>query len=646
MNRTRKRSKRQLRRRKNSTTNSEQQHKTATLTPVDHLTPDNVVSLQQVIGNQRVQRLLRDSAPQSVQSARQPALPVRRNPASKPVQRFLESEHKEIGDEATQEPSGKKQTVELAPGYHVTYGDMVAMGGDYFESIGQIRSLAAVSGTGAGTREEVEYVRVVKVHGHKDKIDSFSESAVKAADKRYYTLATGNRSHFLNPEVGDEARSPADKADGMYEEQRLQWEGLMPKLTTVTKPLSAGAGYRYNHVQALFEAYFAGLEGKGVESALATEAFSNHYLTDAFAGGHVRTPRVDLTKHWHEKVPMFNYNLKGFIAEELAKAMSGPKGIPSLGLVMRPDVIYHGIPGLATGALETVTKQLDAKAKITFGDVVAGAVHDYDNEHGVPAEIVGHRVNLKGDSHLGEGDEKEFALDAVRLSKQDVLMAWNAGKAKGDPVELAGDLIHDGLFAAEELLPQVVPDSKLPADEQRVRWDFDNVTDLFSDGKFIEALKIFADEKAEEFAQTAEELEDADQQKAFTDALVKPLQDNPVDVIWKVIHWTPDTGGGALEHNQDDNAMDYYYEAKKNGALGTLQPTQKINLIIDIIDGPTIGDEETAIWELLISDSSHARQIIDHIGWARLEDEIDGILRKNSPGASRNRPMASNWCRA
>jgi|GEM_PF-6460872 len=40
-----------------------------------------------------------------------------------------------------------------------TYGEMVAMAGDYFGSIAQMRTLAANPGTGAGTREELEYVQ-------------------------------------------------------------------------------------------------------------------------------------------------------------------------------------------------------------------------------------------------------------------------------------------------------------------------------------------------------------------------------------------------------------------------------------------------------------------------------------------------------
>ena len=49
---------------------------------------------------------------------------------------------------------------------------------------------------------------------------------------------------------------------------------------------------------------------------------------------------------------------------------------------------------LKKGALATVTEKIDAKGVITFGDVVSGAVHDYDNANGVRATIQGENVKV------------------------------------------------------------------------------------------------------------------------------------------------------------------------------------------------------------------------------------------------------------
>ena len=97
-------------------------------------------------------------------------------------QHFEEAEHRKIGDAATAGPQGQTRTVELAPDYRVTFGEMVAMAGDHFESIDEMRAFAAKTGTGAGTREEVEYVRVVKILGISAAKDGYSEAAREAAD--------------------------------------------------------------------------------------------------------------------------------------------------------------------------------------------------------------------------------------------------------------------------------------------------------------------------------------------------------------------------------------------------------------------------------------------------------------------------------
>jgi hypothetical protein len=87
--------------------------------------------------------------------------------------------------------------------------------------------LAKVPGTGAGTREEVEYVLTVEIHGEKDREETFCEGARKAAKGRYYRMAASNPSHFLNPRDGDTSRTP--------QEQIAATEG--------GKPMGAAANY-------------------------------------------------------------------------------------------------------------------------------------------------------------------------------------------------------------------------------------------------------------------------------------------------------------------------------------------------------------------------------------------------------------------
>ena len=112
----------------------------------------SLAQLQRLAGNQAVQRLM--------QSSQQPTQPKLATPI---VQRFGTGEHLRIGDQGASR--SQAQMVTLASDYQLTYGEMIAMAGDFFESLGQMRDLAKIDGTGAGTREEVEYVRAVKVRG-------------------------------------------------------------------------------------------------------------------------------------------------------------------------------------------------------------------------------------------------------------------------------------------------------------------------------------------------------------------------------------------------------------------------------------------------------------------------------------------------
>ena len=51
---------------------------------------------------------------------------------------------------------------------------------------------------------------------------------------------------------------------------------------------------------------------------------------------------------------------------------------------------------------------------LTFGDIVGGALHDYDNVHGVDADVDGKRMKLLGDSQLVEqGKATEQGADTM-----------------------------------------------------------------------------------------------------------------------------------------------------------------------------------------------------------------------------------------
>ena len=54
---------------------------------------------------------------------------------------------------------------------------------------------------------------------------------------------------------------------------------------------------------------------------------------------------------------------------------------------------------------------------LTFGDVISGAVHDYDNEKGLMADVGGKAVKLVGDGRVLPKEGKRTTAAATTLQK-------------------------------------------------------------------------------------------------------------------------------------------------------------------------------------------------------------------------------------
>ena len=492
------------------------------------------------------------------------------------IQRFESREHKHLGDEGTRTEQGQTRMVELAPNYFASFGDLTAMCGDYFESVAQIRTLAARAGQGGGTREEIEYVRAVHVLGDAAAENRYSAGARQAVMDRYYRLAGNNSSHFTEPNGRPERSS-----------------------------LNNAGNYRDNHENAITAAVSAAAAGQSIDSALLCEGFASHFLTDAYAAGHVRTERISISAWWNPKVPMFWTNLKLFIAEEMAKFINDNTTLAGILTVQQ--------------LWGKVRASIDAKnlPTLTFGDLVSGAVHDYDNEHGVATQ----HGRLVGDAQLrdaegravrdprtkervdGALETENLAIAAVRASVADVERAFAQGRTQPVATVRTG-LQVDGQYAAERLWP-----TARPASEQAVPrppWQQPDVNTLMAEPTMRAALEIFAREKAASLnaAMTFEDqtgVSAALQQRAFRTRITDPLAATPIPMLRRLIDYTPSTGGGVGGHDTDDNAMEYVGMARSATAMATLTQPQRTRLIRDMISGICGDEEEQAIIELLSS---------------------------------------------
>ena len=493
-----------------------------------------MLALQATIGNAAVARL--------VSPAR---IAHRPRSSSGVLARFVESEHKELGDVGSH---GAR--VELAPGYTVSYGDVVAMSGDWFTNIDEMRKLAESE----DGRLQLEYVRLVEVgdlttwpptgatgYVYPPTADSGdmtatvrkalfvkrANAAKEAAKKRFNQLAARNIAHFPYPRRGDTGRS-VDELAGRKE--RVPYIFPLPPV-----PVGAIATYHDAHANAVLEAMAAGRRGSGLGSALAAEAASNHYLTDSFSAGHLMTPREDATAYWNGKVPDFSQKLKGWLVDQI---------VPTL---RREHWIAEG---LLTGivrqrARSKIDEKLDAAGvPLTFGDIVSGTIHDYYNFYGVDATVGGRRLHLYGDHKLHEGDAGvrgssptfRSAAHAVEVSMAEVQQAYDLARAGKTDAEIADAILtRPGgarRFAAIDLIP--VPDPA--AERSGPKWEVATTNELLAGGPFVAGLQRFAEHNAKELKAVVAS-EEAAVQTAIGEVADR-FEHHPVEVLQAILAWT------------------------------------------------------------------------------------------------------------
>jgi hypothetical protein len=219
----------------------------------------------------------------------------------------------------------------------LTYGEILALTGDLYADFDAL--------TRAPLHDVIDLIPLIRAK------DATTEQFQKATGGRYLALAAQNVSHFSNVAVGQRNIDV--------------WRGM--------------------HAEAIQ----AARAGHG-NTAYGLNAGADHFLTDAFSGGHIRTPRDRLI-------------------------------------------------GSAKGNIES---------KI---------FHDLDNQSGVRV------VNARGDTWVAYGDNdlddprnargRQMALEAVRLSRQDVSDALTRGRVYPEPKP-------DAAFAAEMLVPHPVNPSE------------------------------------------------------------------------------------------------------------------------------------------------------------------------------------------
>ncbi len=323
---------------------------------------------------------------------------------------------------------------------NISYGELVALAGDYFESMSQLQNLANDPLYG---RDEVLFA-LWKVNPSRPR-PLVGRNVEAAVMDRYYQLAGRNETHFST-----------GSAPGRSNREQ----------------------YIAMHTSALQEAYSKGRTGI-IHSPNweAREAFSNHFLTDAFSGGHIRTPRGDIQRHWNGLYPNFTDNLVSLISCYMASYINDRDNI---GYVASVGQLANGIAPILRAQAGNVL------SAFSIGDLISKVLHDQDN---AGLDVVSqasssssgvHQWRAVGDDFLfsvppgvtltpalaqAQQETQRMVMEAVRLSFAEAQQAHAAG-ASGNPA--LATLTNPSQYQALALLPSADSASTLnPAQDWR-----------------------------------------------------------------------------------------------------------------------------------------------------------------------------------
>jgi hypothetical protein len=312
------------------------------------------------------------------------------------VEQFSGAEHRQVGDAGS---GGVPSSIAYgASGKLLTFGEVVALAGDYFATYDEMRDLAR-SDQG---RSEIAWARWHCLELPKADEPRVAPALKKSAIDRYYLLAGRNISHF--------------SAGGSAWQAYILWHGK-----AIADALEAG--------QTSDKAVW--------RRALTKEAFGDHFLTDMFSAGHVRTPRAAIREWYTRQVPGSTERLLRYMAKFMYDRLDERQQLPTLAWLfswITKRVMARKIETLGGEAVRS----------FSLGDIVSLALHDFDNKGlQVVSDVdpngrrvaAGHKWRALGDSHLHQGvhgaNTVKMATAAVTASLRELQRVRDAGAKFG-----------------------------------------------------------------------------------------------------------------------------------------------------------------------------------------------------------------------
>lgn len=435
------------------------------------------------------------------------------------VQCFGAKEHKDAGDMGTDTRTYTWETAEGKQGgaypFALTHGDIVMLSGDLFDPRDEkpdendpsktvpvedsLFKLAARPssnrGKQLGTQDEIvaaiykdrkshvnfepggmwhwaididdkrhEFQKLAKIEQAQLELfgrgpkNGLSKEVKKSVSLRYLRLASENVEHFKNPTDTD------DSGDVKLGDRH-----------------SAGGSYRALHEAALLRAYDLGSTGKNNGPALVREAAAQHFLTDEFAAGHVRTPRQDISKWWDDKVPGFHKKFVDYIVHRVGVGLN--------------ETTTNALTAVATikrlqgNVRSSLNETLAGKPEAHIGHIIGLLAHDVDNEIGLNViNDFGDTWITYGDGHMDKQDDDHpdnrttaMVVKAVKFGVEDIEKAYQLGTLhKARSMRAHDDIVKahvrggEDKYKPEKVVPRLY--GSMDGDQQ---WKFESIDELW-----------------------------------------------------------------------------------------------------------------------------------------------------------------------
>ncbi|GLY97788.1 hypothetical protein Acsp02_50420 [Actinoplanes sp. NBRC 103695] len=289
------------------------------------------------------------------------------------IRRFGRDEHKQLGD-------ATHADVDLGNGLILTWGDVVSLAGDEYESVADLQAAVATP------QGRAELKRIMA-----------SDNNHSA---QYVDLAMHNVPHF------------AGGGTAMW-----SWSS--------------------HHDSALLTALMAGIgdNEQQWQQAQLTEAFGQHFLTDSFSAGHVRTPRSDIIAWYQDDFapralpPMIAW-AKNWLRTELIRQISPQVLMPDVGIGAMVDAVMWGALKWFD---DDIREKLQPLVGLGISGAISGTLHDRDNERGIWVASEAHP-----DPWLAYGDGKlkcapesrDQAELAVITAREQIVQARELGRIR------------------------------------------------------------------------------------------------------------------------------------------------------------------------------------------------------------------------